>query len=97
MTEQLFYKNYNQLPENLKQELVDFLEFLVGKHRGKLAGKKHKTDGQKSEPDLPPGTGKQLPIVTFKRTGTPVPLEFGGGKHLVKFMADDFTAPLEEH
>jgi hypothetical protein len=27
MSEQLFLKQYKQLPENLKQELIDFLEF----------------------------------------------------------------------
>ena len=96
MTEQLFFKNYNQLPENLKQELIDFLEFLVGKHQNKQAGKKDKAVPKQNKAEAPPGVGKQLPIVKFKRSGRPVPLAFGGGKHLVKYMADDFTAPLED-
>ncbi len=39
MTEQLFLKQFNQLPDNLKQELFDFLEFLLQKYQNKQTGK----------------------------------------------------------
>lgn len=101
MTEQLFLKQFSQLPENLKQELLDFLEFLMFKYQNKQADKKgkmllEKKNNQKEFPDMLSGDGKHLPIVKYKRSGMPVPLVFGGGKHLVKFMADDFTAPLKD-
>jgi uncharacterized protein DUF2281 len=44
MSDQVFLKQYHQLPEALKQELLEFLEYLVFKYqfesRQKKAGKK---------------------------------------------------------
>ncbi len=39
---------------------------------------------------------KVLPIFEFERSGPPVAFEFGSGKHLITYIADDFDAPLEE-
>lgn len=110
MSEQLFLKQYSQLPESLKQELLEFLEFLMFKHQKQQTGKQQKQalpnnkkitnpekkSSQKDLSDKSPCTNKHLPIERFKRSRTPVPLEFGGSKHLVKYMADDFTAPIED-
>ena len=49
MTEQLFLKQFSQLPENLKKELLDFLEFLVLKYQNKQAGKQQKQEEKKPE------------------------------------------------
>ncbi|MFQ5448184.1 MAG: DUF2281 domain-containing protein [Saprospiraceae bacterium] len=101
MTEKLFLKQLSQLPEDMKKELFDFFEYLLNKYQDKLQPKRQSQESGASEESTPhkknpPGSGKKLPIVKFQRTGPPVPLEFGGGKHLVKYMADDFTAPLED-
>jgi hypothetical protein len=47
---------------------------------------------------LPEGAKQNhaLPIVEIQRSGEPVALKFGAGKHLIKYMADDFTAPIED-
>ena len=39
---------------------------------------------------------RSLPIVEIQRSGEPVALSFGAGKHLIKFMADDFNAPIDD-
>ena len=44
MTEQLFLKQINQLPDNLKQELFDFLEFLLQKYQNKQTAKPQKPE-----------------------------------------------------
>ncbi|MCU0347482.1 MAG: DUF2281 domain-containing protein [Saprospiraceae bacterium] len=50
------------------------------------------------ETPLPNGSKlkRPLPIVEIQRSGEPVALSFGAGKHLIKYMADDFTAPIED-
>jgi Protein of unknown function (DUF2281) len=40
MSEQVFLKQYNQLPEALKQELLDFFEFLMLKYKAQGGQKK---------------------------------------------------------
>jgi uncharacterized protein DUF2281 len=101
MTEQLFLEKFSQLPEGMKKELLDFFEYLINRYQDKLQPKRQSQKSGVSEESTPHknpphGSGKKLPIVKFQRTGPPVPLEFGGGKHLVKYMADDFTAPIED-
>jgi Protein of unknown function (DUF2281) len=40
MSDQVFLKQYHQLPEALKQELLEFLEFLVFKYQFQSGHKK---------------------------------------------------------
>lgn len=56
MSEQVFLKQYNQLPEALKQELLDFFEFLVLKYKSQ--------SGQKTE-DKQPTQSKPTPKAGF--------------------------------
>ncbi len=56
MSEQIFLKQYNQLPEALKQELLDFFEFLVLKYKSQ--------GGQKKE-DKQPTQSKSTPKAGF--------------------------------
>jgi hypothetical protein len=53
MTEQLFLKQFSQLPENLKQEVLDFFEFLLFKQQNKQAGKPQRGTQQKPEKKKP--------------------------------------------
>ncbi len=93
MTEQLFLKQFNQLPENMKEELLAFLEKLLAKNKNEIVN--HSEQG-KPDGGVPPGSSKPLPIVKIERSGKPVALKFGSGKHLVEFLTDDFNAPLDD-
>ncbi len=86
------YKQLQQTIIQLKDKLALFADLEAMMPWLKNSLNLRKTAGKK-------GNGKAakiLPIVQFERSGTPVALEFGSGKHLVKYMADDFTAPLEQ-
>ncbi len=93
MTEQLFLKQFSQLPESMKEELLIFFEKLVAKNKKGIV---NHSEQNKSDEDVPPGSSRSLPIVKIERSGKPVALKFGSGKHLVKFIADDFNAPLDD-
>jgi hypothetical protein len=93
MTEQLFIKQFGQLPEGMKKELLAFFESLLIKYK---KDEKSAFEKKASDEEPEPSSGKSLPIVKIERSGIPVALKFGSGKHLIKYIADDFNAPLDE-
>ena len=50
MSEQVFLKQYSQLPEGLKQELLEFFQFLMYKYQFQ---KGQKTGGKKPHAEKP--------------------------------------------
>ena len=97
MTEQLFFENYNQLPENLKQELIDFFEFLLFKQQDKqaaglsLRGKQQKPEKKKPEHE-DKSTSEKVALTDMGKRKAPK-AGFLKGTFVV---SPDFDEPLED-
>ncbi len=89
--------NTISIPENefrqLKQ-LVEEIQFKFAELEKLLAFLKNSIVRQ-TNPEIEK-LEKPLPLMYIERTGEPIPCEFGAGKHLIEYMADDFTAPLDD-
>jgi hypothetical protein len=91
MTEQLFLKKYGQLPENLKQELIDFFEFLLFKQQNKQADKQQKPEKKKPENE-DKSTSEKVALTEMGKRKAPK----AGFLKGTFVMSPDFDEPLED-
>lgn len=66
MTEQTIYAEINSLPENLKQEVIDFVEFLKSKYKLKKVEKNSDRVFGKSKGKYVLSEGFDAPLDDFK-------------------------------
>lgn len=98
MSTTALYSKFEALPDNLQQQVLDYIEFLLSRESKSRKSKKsakqvsgEATPASDSDPDKQLEHFKQ-PTSTPKK---PLKAGFGGAKGMF-VMADDFDEPLED-
>ena len=101
MTDLALFSKFANLPADLKAEAADFIDFLVQK-AAKSNSKNSTFGAEKVGPAAQVNSTEPQGIIIEKlspltESGKPrLPLEFGAGREIITYIADDFDAPLDD-